>query len=123
MLTSGGLSAALPRLAARAAIPVDVAVPATRFRPAIEAALYFVCAEALTNIAKHAQATRASIEIAAAGGVITAVVTDDGRGGADTRRGSGLRGLADRVEAFGGRLVLDSDEGAGTTVVATIPDA
>jgi signal transduction histidine kinase len=120
-LTSGGLAAALPELAARAPIAVTLDVPDARFRPAIEVATYFVCAEALTNIAKYAEASHASVEVRDDGGRLVVAVVDDGLGGAEAARGSGLRGLADRVEALGGRLRVESPPGSGTRLVAEIP--
>jgi signal transduction histidine kinase len=120
-LTSGGLAAALPELAARAPIPVAIDVPQARFAPTVEAAAYFVCAEALTNIAKYASATRASVDIRPGDGRLAVAVSDDGVGGADRAHGSGLRGLADRVEALGGRLTVHSPAGSGTRLIAEIP--
>ena len=116
-LESGGLAAALPLLV-RQAEPdsVDLTVPGGRLPPAVEGAVYYVCAEALTNIAKHAKATRASVEITVDHGAVVARIIDDGCGGAD-QNGSGLRGLADRVEALGGWLSV-SDRGVGGTVLA-----
>jgi signal transduction histidine kinase len=120
-LESGGLAAALPLLVRKAQPdPVDLTVPGRRLPPAVEGAVYFVCAEALTNIAKHANATRASVAITIDHGAVLARIVDNGSGGAD-RNGSGLRGLADRVEALGGRLsVRDRGEG-GTELMARIP--
>jgi signal transduction histidine kinase len=120
-LTSGGLAAALPELAARAPLPVAIDVPAARFSAAVEAAAYFVCAEALTNTAKYAQASQASIDVRHERGRLLVAVADDGVGGADGSRGSGLRGLADRVESFGGQLAVHSPAGSGTRLVAEIP--
>jgi signal transduction histidine kinase len=120
-LTSGGLAAALPELAGRAAVPVELDVCQTRFASAVEAAAYFVCAEALTNVAKYADASRASVEVHDGDGRLLVAVADDGVGGADAARGSGLRGLADRVEALGGRLRVESPRGSGTRLVAEIP--
>ncbi|HVF79100.1 MAG TPA: ATP-binding protein [Solirubrobacteraceae bacterium] len=120
-LTNGGLAAALPELARRAPIAVDVRVDADRCRAAIEAAAYFVCAEALTNVAKYAQASRASVNVEHDGERLTIAIADDGVGGADPSRGSGLRGLTDRVEALGGRLDIDSPRGEGTRLVAELP--
>jgi signal transduction histidine kinase len=82
----------------------------------IEIAAYYVVAESLTNVAKHAHATAAEVEVAAGDGVLHVRVRDDGRGGADFGRGSGLVGLKDRVEALGGRLWIHSLPGAGTTL-------
>jgi signal transduction histidine kinase len=120
-LTSGGLAAALPELAARAPLPVEVAVDAGRLEPAFEAAAYFVCGEALANVVKYADAASARIEVRHAGERLSVLVADDGAGGADPGRGSGLRGLADRVEALGGRLAVDSPPGRGTRVAAQLP--
>ena len=87
----------------------------------VEAAIYFVCSEALTNIAKHAAATRVTIDVTKADDCVIATITDNGVGGADPERGSGLRGLTDRVEALGGKLDVDSSAGTGTTLGAQIP--
>jgi signal transduction histidine kinase len=94
-----------------------------RYPPAVETAAYFVASEALTNVAKHAQARSAAVSIARRDGRLTVIVTDDGRGGANLNAGSGLRGLADRVGALGGRLDVQSSAEAGTTVRAEIPCA
>src|SRR5215472_10120860 len=120
-LTERGLGASVRELAGRSPITVEVAVPSARFPPAIEAAAYFVCAESLTNVAKHAEASKVRIGITQANGRLTVVVADDGTGGADRSRSSGLRGLADRVEALGGRLAVDSPPGGGTRVMAELP--
>jgi signal transduction histidine kinase len=120
-LTERGLGASVRELAERSPIPVVVAVPPGRFPPGIEAAAYFVCAESLTNVAKHAEASQVHIGITQEGGQLTVVVADDGIGGADPSRSSGLRGLADRVEALGGRLAVDSPPGGGTRVIAELP--
>ena len=88
---------------------------------AVEAAAYFVCAEALANVAKYAQASRVSVHVAHHDSRLEVAVSDDGVGGADPNLGSGLRGLADRVEALGGRLSVESPRGAGTRLVAEIP--
>jgi signal transduction histidine kinase len=120
-LESGGLAAALPLLVQRAEPdPVDLTVPGGRLPPAVEGAVYYVCAEALTNIAKHANAARASVAITVDHGAVVAQIVDDGRGGAD-RNGSGLRGLADRVEALGGQLSVTDRSQGGTVVMARIP--
>jgi signal transduction histidine kinase len=94
-----------------------------RLPESIEVAVYYVVSESLANIGKHAQATSASIEVAVTDGEVTLDVIDDGVGGADTERGSGLRGLADRVEALGGRLRVWSPLGGGTRLRAEIPCA
>jgi signal transduction histidine kinase len=120
-LTEHGLQGAVRELAGRSPVTVEVAVPAARFPPAVEAAAYFVCAESLTNIAKHAAASLVQLSITQEGGRLIVVVADDGLGGADPSRSSGLRGLADRVEALGGSLAVDSPPGGGTRVRAELP--
>jgi signal transduction histidine kinase len=87
----------------------------------VEAAVYYVAAEGLTNIAKYAHATSATVELETINGEVVLHVGDNGRGGADPDRGTGLRGLADRVEALGGKLELNSPAGQGTTLTASIP--
>jgi signal transduction histidine kinase len=122
VLSDRGLGPALRSLADRAPIPVEIAeLPRERLPPAVEAASYFVVAEALANMAKHAGATRAIVEVERVNGHARIVVRDDGQGGADPERGSGLRGLAYRVSALDGRLAVDSPSGEGTTVTAEIP--
>ncbi len=100
---------------------METAVSVGRLAPAVEAAVYFVCSEALANVAKYAEATRVTIDVATANGQVVATIADDGVGGADSRRGSGLRGLADRVEALGGRLRVESPPGGGTRLRAEMP--
>jgi signal transduction histidine kinase len=117
------LRAALPELASRVPVPVEVRVDAGRVPAAAEAAVYFVCSEALTNVAKHGAASRVQLDVKLAGDAIAVTIVDDGVGGADSRRGSGLRGLADRVEALGGRLRVESPPGRGTRIFAEIPTA
>ena len=120
-LTTGGLTAALAELARRASVPVELSVAAGRFPATVEAAAYFVCAEGLTNVAKYACASLVRIGVQRDTGRLLVEIVDDGVGGADPRRGSGLRGLADRVEALGGRLSVESPQGSGTRVIAEIP--
>jgi signal transduction histidine kinase len=120
ILTNRGLHAAVDALAQRSTCPVEVDVPDAHYPPHIEAAAYFVIAEALTNVAKHAQASRASVRVAACDGGLAIDVEDDGTGGADFR-GGGLLGLKDRVEAVAGGLQLDSPPGQGTHLHATLP--
>ena len=120
-LTDHGLNAALNSLSTRSTLPVELTVSTRRFAPAVEAAVYFLCAEALTNIAKHAHATRVSITITDTDGQIVATINDDGVGGADASQGTGLRGLADRIEAVGGELTIQTGDHGGTSLVATIP--
>ncbi|HKD97377.1 MAG TPA: ATP-binding protein, partial [Micromonosporaceae bacterium] len=119
-LTAGGLSAALSQLASRAGLPVTVDVSVGRLPPAVESALYFVSSEALTNAIKHTEATAVIVRVFVEGGNVIAHVSDDGRGGADPN-GSGLRGIADRVEALGGSFTVGDDAAGGTRLVATMP--
>jgi signal transduction histidine kinase len=122
VLADGGLHPALTALAARSAVPVrlDVRVAGRLPEPA-ELTAYYAVSEALTNIAKHAHASGAQVDVAAEPSLLRVRVRDDGRGGADFSRGSGLTGLRDRVEAVGGQISLRSDPGAGTTVEITLP--
>src|ERR687897_3639149 len=122
VLTERGLEAALAALAQRAPLPVDlsVAVP-DRLDPTIEAAAYFLVSEALTNVAKHAQADAVSVDITATDDMLELTIADDGAGGADPANGSGLRGLVDRVTAVGGRLDVSSPSGQGTRLSARLP--
>jgi signal transduction histidine kinase len=122
-LSRAGLGSALKALGRRAPLPVDVTVrlpapPVAR----IEIAVYYVVAEALTNVAKHAQASYAVVEVAEADGVIRVSVSDDGVGGADLTEGSGLLGLRDRVDALGGTMTVTSPA-TGTTLVVEVPTA
>jgi signal transduction histidine kinase len=121
ILTESGLAAAVEALAERAPLPVTADVTDRRFPSEIEVAAYYVIAEGLTNIAKYAEATEARIEVTATDGQLVVKVRDNGRGGADPVEGSGLRGLADRVAAIGGRLNVTSPHGRGTTLIAELP--
>jgi signal transduction histidine kinase len=123
VLSDRGLEPALEALASRAPVPVDLAVEAAELPEPVETAAYFVVSEALTNVAKYAQASHASVAIRQVNGSVTVDVADDGVGGADAARGSGLRGLADRVAALDGTLALDSPAGRGTRLHAEIPFA
>ncbi len=120
-LTERGLNAALSELSDQAAVPVLLDVPDRRYPAPQEAAAFFVCSEGLANVAKHAEASGVRIAVAAIGPRLVVRVIDDGPGGADAARGSGLRGLADRVEALGGRLSIASPPGAGTRLEAELP--
>ncbi|HJU47823.1 MAG TPA: PAS domain S-box protein, partial [Gaiellaceae bacterium] len=120
VLTERGLNAALEALVTRAPLPVQLELADDRLPPPVEAAAYFVISEALTNVAKYAQATSAHVRVRAFNGLATVEVSDDGVGGADPAAGSGLRGLADRVAALDGTLQVEST-GAGTRVVALLP--
>jgi signal transduction histidine kinase len=115
-----GVAGALDDLARRAALPVAVRAPRRRFAAVVEATIFFVCSEALANVTKHAGAASARLEVVERDGCLVAEIGDDGSGGADTS-GSGLRGLADRVEALGGTLAVVSTRDAGTTVRAEVP--
>ena len=122
VLSRHGLAPALDGLAARAPVPVTLeAGDAERLPAPVESAAYFVVAEALVNVAKYAGATQASVRVARAGDRLTVDVADDGVGGADAERGSGLRGLADRVAALDGTLTVDSPVGGGTRLRAELP--
>ncbi len=122
ILSDRGLGAALEALAGRAPIAVDLtALPSDRLPEPIEAAAYFVVAEALTNVVKYAHASQATVSVTRMNGHAVVEVADDGIGGADPDRGSGLRGLVDRVAALDGRMLLDSPAGSGTRLRAEIP--
>jgi signal transduction histidine kinase len=122
ILTDRGLPAALDALVGRIPLPVDCAVSVEeRVAPAVEAAAYFVVAEALTNVVKYAHASRARVTVRRIGDRLEVEVADDGLGGADPREGSGLRGLEDRVAAVDGALEVHSPRGEGTRVVARLP--
>jgi signal transduction histidine kinase len=124
VLTGHGLEVALESMVARAPVPVRLLVTLDgRLEEPLEVAAYYVVSESLANIGKHAQATTASVEVAQRDGDLVVQVVDDGVGGADTERGTGLRGLADRVEALGGRLRVWTPSGGGTRVRAEIPCA
>jgi signal transduction histidine kinase len=122
VLTKGGLRPGVEALAARTPVPVEIDVPVGRLPAPVEATAYFVVAEALTNVAKHARAGRAEVTAGVEGGTLRVQVRDDGVGGAHPS-GSGLLGLADRVAALGGRLGIESPADGGTLVTATVPTA
>jgi signal transduction histidine kinase len=122
ILAKGGLRAALKTLASRSPIPVDLRVAAEdRLPEPVEVSAYYVAAEALTNVARHARAASVSVDVEIAGEVLRVAVRDDGCGGADFSGGTGLVGLKDRVEAIGGRIFLDSPRGAGTSLYVELP--
>ena len=122
VLEKRGLAPALRELVRRGSIPVQLDVRVSgRLPERVEVAAYYVVSEALTNAAKHSEASVVNVEARVAGDALRLVVTDDGAGGADPSRGSGLVGLGDRVEAAGGRLDITSPPGGGTSLVATIP--
>jgi signal transduction histidine kinase len=122
VLTERGLEPAVQALADRAPVPVELEVElGDRLPEPVEAGAYFLVAEALTNVAKYANASVVNVRIARVGSRVVIEVSDDGAGGADPDGGSGLRGLADRVETLGGSLVVTSPQGEGTTLRADIP--
>jgi len=122
ILTDEGIGPAVASLARRSAIPVDVRVELEgRLPMAIESTAYFTVAEALTNTQRHAQANLATVRLSQRDGEVRIEIADDGRGGADPARGSGLRGLADRVTALGGTFAVTSEDGQGTRIRAAIP--
>jgi PAS domain S-box-containing protein len=123
VLAHRGLAAAITSLTARTPVPVTLDLPEQRFPPLVESTAYFVVAEALANVAKHAGASEATVAIAARSDRLVVTVADDGRGGAvaELSSGSGLAGLTDRVAALGGILSIDSPAGAGTTITAELP--
>jgi signal transduction histidine kinase len=122
VLTDHGLVPALEMLAKRASVRVDLRAELDERLPApVEAAAYYIVAEALTNASKHARADCVRVDVRVLDGRARLEVSDDGVGGADARGGSGLRGLADRVEALGGELAVESLAGVGTTLTARLP--
>jgi signal transduction histidine kinase len=124
VLTCDGLGAALEALATRAPVPVRIVGEVQRRAPApVEVAAYYVVCESLTNVAKYAQAATVTVSVAREGCRLVVEVADDGVGGAEPSRGSGLRGLESRVEALGGRLYVSSPPRGGTVVRAVLPCA
>jgi signal transduction histidine kinase len=122
VLSDRGLGAAVEALAHRAPLPVEVGeLPAATLPEHVELAAYFVVSESLTNVAKYASATQATVAVTQGNGRLVVEVSDDGVGGADIAQGTGLRGLKDRLAAIDGRLDVDSEPGQGTTVRASIP--
>ena len=122
MLTERGLGPALDSLLARAPIPVEIVeMPEERLAATVEAAAYYVVAEAITNVGKYARASGATVGVSRSDTRVTVTISDDGVGGADPARGSGLHGLAARVESLNGHLDVDSPRGRGTRLKAEIP--
>jgi signal transduction histidine kinase len=119
-----GLASALESLAARSTVPTGVSWDCSgQLPPQVELAVYFVACEALANVAKYSHATTAAVRVSRSGGALAVEIADDGIGGADAARGSGLRGLGDRVEALEGHLLVTSPHGGGTVVTAELPCA
>ena len=122
MVSGHGLEVALDTLVAGAPVPVTLAADLDgRIDEAIEVAAYYVVSESLANVGKHAQASAAAVSVARQDGTLVVEIADDGVGGANSELGTGLRGLADRVEARGGRLRVWTPRGGGTRVRAEIP--
>jgi signal transduction histidine kinase len=121
VLTRGGLRAGVESLTSRVALPVRVDVTDQRLPPTLEATAYFITAEALTNVVKHAQAQRAEVGANLDGGVLRLEISDDGVGGAKLGGGVGLLGLKDRAAAVGGELKIEDAPGGGTIIIATLP--
>jgi PAS domain S-box-containing protein len=121
VLSDRGLSAALEALVSRTPLAVDLELMDVRLPEPVEAAAYYVVSEALANVAKYAEASSVAVSIGSVNGHAVVEIADDGRGGADPEKGSGLRGLVDRVEALDGRLVVESPPGEGTRIRAEIP--
>jgi PAS domain S-box-containing protein len=121
ILTDRGLAHALEALAARIPVPVEIEVGDERWDSTVEATAYFIAAEALTNVAKHADATAARVVVTEEDDCLRLEIVDDGRGGADPDTGTGILGLRDRATAIGGSLAVVSTPGRGTTVTATLP--
>jgi signal transduction histidine kinase len=122
MLSKGGLGPALRTVARRSTVPIEMHVNTeSRYPATVEVAAYYVVSEALTNSAKHAEASRVEVLVEEHDDKLLARVCDDGVGGADPRRGSGLTGLRDRIEALGGAIEVTSPAGVGTTIEVTLP--
>lgn len=123
VLSEGGLAPALGSLARRSAVPVELHLDlgTERFEEPVEVTAYYVASEALTNTAKHAQASRSELRATQRDSWLELVVSDDGRGGAAASSGSGLTGLVDRVEAIGGAIHIDSRPGLGTAIHVKLP--
>lgn len=121
MLADRGLDAAISALAARSPVPVEVKVDTERLPGPVESIAYFVVAEALTNVAKHAHATEVTVRISREGERLVVEVRDNGAGGATVTPGGGLAGLADRVAGIDGHLTVESPPGGPTVVRAELP--
>jgi signal transduction histidine kinase len=122
ILSKGGLGPALKTLARRSVVPVELILGADRRLPEpVEVAAYYVVAEALTNAAKYARASVVNVRLDIEGATMHLSIRDDGIGGADAGKGSGIIGLTDRVEAIGGKMTISSHPGSGTSLLVTIP--
>jgi signal transduction histidine kinase len=122
ILSKGGLGPALKTLARRSSVPVELDVGVDQRLPdSVEVAAYYVVAETLTNAAKHARASEITVRVKADAANLHLLIRDDGIGGADTAKGSGLTGLVDRVEALGGQMTISSQPGCGTSLLVDIP--
>jgi signal transduction histidine kinase len=121
VLSTNGLGPALRSLARRSTVPVQLDVRADRLSERVEVAAYYVVCEALTNAAKHANASVVQVDVGPANGFVRLSIRDDGVGGADPDHGSGLIGLGDRVEALGGKFTITSPPGSGTSLLVTLP--
>jgi signal transduction histidine kinase len=121
ILTEAGLGPAVESLADRTPVAVSLDVGSERYPPAVEGAAYFLISEALTNVAKYAKATKATVKVRGLADQLSVEIEDDGVGGADPRSGSGLHGLADRLAALDGTLTIESPTGGGTRISALIP--
>ena len=122
VLTDRGLGPAIESLATRSPVPVEIEeLPDERLAASVEVAAYYVVAEAMTNVAKYAHASHATVSVRRSNGCATVTVSDDGIGGADPALGTGLRGLADRLEALNGHLDVESSAASGTRISAEIP--
>jgi signal transduction histidine kinase len=121
VLTDRGLQAAVEAAITRFPLPVELELPDERMSAQVEAAAYYVISEALANVAKYAQASAVHVSVKEHDDQVTVSIADDGIGGADPQRGTGLRGLSDRVAALDGALLVESPEGGGTLVLAVLP--
>jgi signal transduction histidine kinase len=121
LLTAAGLTGALAELARQGNAEVRIDGIPDHLPRDVEVTAYYVCAEGLANVAKHSEATSVLVTAGVSGGHLVLSVVDDGTGGASPRAGTGLRSVADRVEALGGRVTLESDPGRGTRLVAELP--
>jgi signal transduction histidine kinase len=122
VLAEGGIGPALGNLARRSPIPVELEVDGVgRLPEQVEVAIYYVVSESLTNVVKHADASSVTVAVDRSDQVVRVSIRDDGRGGAEPSRGTGLTGLRDRVQALGGTIDVESSPGAGTHVLAELP--